>query len=207
MKHLYFIRHAESEANEKRILASRLPFPLTDAGIEDARRIAQEFKTMVSLDRIVTSPLLRARQTADAFRDAFGLEPEEDGRLAEQHLGKFSGLSYDEVKALPDYESDVMARWDWVPDGGGESYAMIADRVIDFLSSAEEWPKGSRTLVVTHAVVFRLLRSVLENTLPAYPKGFPNNGEIWEVAFGGVGRRHEIRSLFLGESRRFVHNP
>ncbi|MDC7241319.1 MAG: histidine phosphatase family protein, partial [Spirochaetales bacterium] len=95
---------------------------------------------------------------------------------------------------------------DWIPEGGGESYAMIADRVKSFFSSFD--PEDDRNvLVVTHAVTFRLIRAVLENTLPLYPESFPNNGEIWKVDFRGVGKRHEIESLLLGNSRDFIHNP
>ena len=62
-------------------------------------------------------------------------------------------------------------------------------------------------LIVTHAVVFRLLRAALENSLPIYPKDFPNNGEIWKVRFQGLGFHHDIESILLGDSRNFVHNP
>jgi broad specificity phosphatase PhoE len=204
---LYVIRHAESEANAKRLLASRLPFPLTDAGRAEAENIAAQFAGIAELDRIVSSPLLRALQTAEPFGRVFGLPVETDERLAEQDLGAFSGLTYDEVKAMDDYERDATARWDWVPRGGGESYRMIADRVRDFLRSLESRPEGERLLVVTHAVTLRLMRALLEDTLPAYPKDFPNNGEIWRLSYAGLGARHGIESIFLGNSRMYVHNP
>jgi len=205
MNHLYFIRHAESEANKKRILASRLPFPLTDAGLEDARQIAQELKTLVPVDRIISSPLLRAKQTADAFSEVYGVPVSLDEKLSEQDLGTFSGMSYDEVKSLPDYQPETLLRWDWVPRGNGESYAMVAERIQSFLESLAT--EQGHTLIVTHAVVFRLLRAVLECTLPRYPEKFPNNGEIWEVEFQKTGVPHSIESILLGNSRNFKHNP
>ncbi|MDF1568374.1 MAG: histidine phosphatase family protein [Spirochaetaceae bacterium] len=207
MSRLLFIRHAESEANAARILASRLPFPLTGEGRADAGRIARELRDLVSLDRIISSPLRRAQETADAFAKGYRLPVEYDTRIAEQELGRFSGMSYDLVPKEPTYEGNPLARWNWVPDGGGESYAMVADRVVDFLSSLEGADEKSAILVVTHAVVFRLLRAALEDTLPVYPEAFPNNGEIWDVDYRGLGNRHHIRSIFLGESRKFVHNP
>ena len=97
MNYLYFIRHAESEANKKRILASRLPFPLTEEGKEDARRIAGELKERVPISRIISSPLLRAKQTAEAFSEAYGVPISLDEKLSEQDLGTFAGMSYDEV--------------------------------------------------------------------------------------------------------------
>ncbi len=212
MNYLYFIRHAESEANKKRILASRLPFPLTEEGQEDARRIASELKELVAINRIISSPLLRAKQTAEAFAETYELPIALDETLSEQDLGPYSGMNYDEVKSEPEYQADPLLRWDWVPGGIGESYAMVAERVSSFLETmkqdAPDWDKPDRhTLIVTHAVVFRLLRGVLENTLPEYPRNFPNNGEIWKIRFQGVGFHHRIESILLGESRSFKHNP
>ncbi len=205
MNYLYFIRHAESEANKKRILASRQPFPLTDAGREDARRIAAELKELVPVSRIISSPLLRTKQTAEAFSEAYGVPVTHDEKLSEQDLGTFSGMSYDEVKSIPDYQSETLQRWDWIPRGNGESYAMVAERIQDFLESLAGGQE--HTLIVTHAVVFRLLRAVLECTLPRYPEEFPNNGEIWKIKFRKPGVHHEIESILLGNSRNFKHNP
>jgi len=205
MNYLYFIRHAESEANKKRILASRLPFPLTEEGREDTRRIAAELKALVPISRIISSPLLRAKQTAAAFSEAYGVPVSFDEKLSEQDLGSFSGMSYDEVKSMPDYQSDTLLRWNWIPRGNGESYTMVAERVQSFLESLTD--EQGHTLIVTHAVVFRLLRAVLECTLPNYPEKFPNNGEIWKVEFRRPGVPHEIESILLGNSRSFKHNP
>lgn len=202
----YLIRHGESEANRKRILASRLPFPLSPEGKADARLIAGELKELTSLDRIISSPLLRARETAEPFSGLFNLPVETDERLSEQDLGIYSGMNYDEVKTERDYEKNPLNRWDWQPAGGGESYAMVSRRVKSFFLDMEKVPK-ERILVVTHAVVFRLIRGFLEQTLPLYPESFPNNGEIWKVDFTGIGDYHNIESLFLGNSRDFVHNP
>ncbi len=208
MSILYLIRHAESEANSRRILASRLPFPLSEAGMNDARRIAVELQKITAMDSIISSPLLRAKQTADCFSRAYGNMPvEKDMRLAEQDLGVFSGMSYDEVKVIEDYERETLNRWNWVPRGGGESYAMIANRVTSFFNDISNLNSNQRVLVVTHAVVFRLIRGFLDKTLPGYPSSFPHNGEIWKVDYSGKQQVCEIERMFLGNSRSFIHNP
>ena len=207
MRTLYFIRHAESEANKKRILGSRQPFPLTAEGKKDSELIASELKDIVEIDRIISSPIKRAVQTAESFSSVYNLEIQLDDRLSEQELGIYSGMSYDEVKLQPDYETETLNRWNWVPEGGGESYSMIADRVSSFLSEIDSPGKSERILIVTHAVSLRLIIAALKNTLPAYPKDFPNNGEILKVEFSGIGRVYEPESIFLGNSRMFNHNP
>ena len=202
MKTIYFIRHAQSEANEKDILASRMDFPLTAKGRADAEAIANELKAMAPLDRIVSSPLLRARQTAEPIAEAFGLEIETDERLTEQELGIFAGLTYAELEERKDYMHDRTQRWDWVP-GGGESYRMIAERLEPFFQSLES-AEGENILFVTHAVTLRLIKATLEQTLPDYPHEIAKNGEIWKTRFIRTGERHTIESIFLGNSKSAV---
>jgi hypothetical protein len=45
----------------------------------------------------------------------------------------------------------------------------------------------------------RLIRAILENTLPTYPNEIPANGEIWEVHFQGAGFRHKIKTHMLAK--------
>ena len=206
MKTLYFIRHAESEANKNRILASRLPFPLTSEGKADSKRIAADLRKITILDSIISSPLKRAVQTAESFSEMFDIKIRIDDRITEQNLGRYSGMSYDEIKKFSDYEQDPLNRWNWLPAGGGESYSMIADRVCSFLKDLEK-EESNHILIVTHAVALRLIIGALTRTLPVYPKDFPNNGEIIKVDFTSLADRHELRSIFLGNSKNFTHNP
>lgn len=207
MSTLYLIRHAQSEANSARILASRQPFPLTKAGKADADLIAGELKQRVQINRIISSPLIRAKQTAESFETVYNVKIEEDPRIIEQDMGIYSGKDYDQVKGMENYKTDPLKRWNWVPEGGGESYAMIADRIQSFFKELESQQSEDNILIVTHAISFRLIQAVLENTLPSYPKSFPNNGEIWRVDFTSLGQFHKIESIFLGNSKDFIHNP
>jgi len=200
MKTIYFIRHTQSEANLKDILASRQDFPLTAKGRQEAVVIAHEFKGIAQIDRIFCSPLIRAQQTAQPIAEAFGLDVETDRRLTEQDLGIFSGLTYAELDDRPDYMHERSKRWRWIPAGGGESYEMIANRLGPFFQSLES-RQGNSILFVTHAVTLRIVRATLEQTLPDYPRGTARNGEIWKVPFTGPGNMHAVESIFLGGSK------
>lgn len=199
MKTIYFIRHAQSEANLKDVLASRQDFPLTEKGKQDARAIAAEFRETAELDRIVCSPLARARQTAEPIAKAFGLDVETDERLTEQDLGMYAGMSYTELESRTDYMHDRTKRWQWIPEGGGESYEMIARRLEPFFQSLES-REGTNILFVTHAVAMRMIKAILEQTLPSFPHDIALNGEIWKTEFKGLGNVHEIEAIFPGES-------
>lgn len=200
MKTIYFIRHTQSEANLKDILASRQDFPLTEKGRQEAVVIASEFKEIAQLDRIFCSPLIRAQQTAQPIAEAFGLDVETDERITEQDLGVFSGMTYAELNDRPNYMHERSKRWKWIPEGGGESYEMIANRLEPFFQSLESL-EGDSILFVTHAVTLRMVKATLEQTLPDYPREIAKNGEIWKVQFTGPGNIHDVESIFLGGSK------
>ena len=200
------MRHGESEANSRDILASRRDFPLTERGQADAEEIAREFRDSTGrLTAIISSPLLRARQTAEPFCRLYGIEPEIEPALTEQELGDYAGMTYAEIEKAPGYETDRTKRWDWVPRGGGESYSMIADRITPFFNAMEDRAgreEQGAVLVVTHAVTLRLVRAFLEKTLPDYPGEIAHNGEIWEVDYRRARDIYTLKVHHLGQAAR-----
>jgi broad specificity phosphatase PhoE len=205
MTKLFLARHAESVANVDNLLAGRLDFPLSATGKMDAAAIAEEFSSKVKVDLIWCSPLLRAQQTAAPFVVACDAPLRIDERLQEQHMGRFSGLSYREVEADPAYCHDRTARWDWVPEGGGESYRMIAGRVESFLADLRrecDRQHLQSVLIVTHAVTMRLFRACFEATLPRYPERIAGNGEVWSVELLPAGTPSTIRTIDLAHGQR-----
>lgn len=194
-KKLYVARHCESEANRRNILAARRDFPLSHRGASDAGRIADGFLREHSLDRIISSPLSRARQTADAFSNRSGVAVEKHDALLEHNLGVFSGLSKRDIAARGDYPENKSGRWRWRPSGG-ETYEEIYERVIVFMLETVIGGPGESILLTTHAVTMRMIRAFLENSAPLYPEEIAGNGEIWEVDYLLFGRAHPVRELF-----------
>jgi broad specificity phosphatase PhoE len=205
MTNLYLIRHAESVANADNLLAGRIDYPLSATGKLDASAIAEEFSAAVAVDLIWCSPLLRAQQTAAPFIVACNAPLRIDERLQEQHMGRFSGKSYADVESDPGYCHDRTARWDWVPEGGGESYRMIAARVDAFLADLRDQCQRERlhnVLIVTHAVTLRLFRACLEATLPRYPERIAGNGEVWSAELPLAGTPSTIKVIDLAHGSR-----
>jgi len=196
---LHLMRHAQSEANVRDILAGREDFPLSAQGHEDAAAMAAAFCDGRKIGMVVSSPLARARQTAQPFAARLGVAISTDERLSEQHLGRFAGLTYAQAEADPAYVTDRTRRWQWTPDGGGESYRDISVRTAAFLADAARWPVDA--LVVTHAVTMRLFRACLERTLPRYPEKIAANGEVWVCPLNADGSCPGITTLDLGRNR------
>lgn len=198
MKTLYFVRHAESEANVRNILGGQIDFPLSDKGRADAALLAERFTARYGVDRIVSSPLKRARETAEPFSVRLGLDLAFDPALMEQNMGVFSGMSYAEAEADPRYERDRTKRWDWTPPGG-ESYRAMADRIRPFFAFVDSLGDGTRLLCFTHAVTLRIVIGLLEDTLPVYPTSLTRNAEILAVEYSGLGRSHIVVSQYYGD--------
>lgn len=115
MKHLYFCRHGESEANLQRVFAGLLDTPLTSRGCEQAR-LAGRHAGELALDLIVSSPLNRAIETARiiATEAGYPLDKIVTTDLAvERSWGSLEGRPYDSIDdptTHPDAESAASVR-------------------------------------------------------------------------------------------------
>ena len=193
-KRIYVMRHCESEANRRDILAARQDYPLSEGGHAHAELVAERFLRERSIDRIVASPLARARQTAEPFGRRSGIPVESGESLVEHELGVFTGLPKAEIAARGDYPTAKSGRWLWRPQGG-ETYQEIYERVVAFLLGQVLAGPGQSTLLVSHAITMRMIRAFLENSAPLYPEEIAENGEIWEVDFVALGKAHPVREL------------
>src|SRR5438477_10877116 len=95
MKKLYFIRHGESVANLEQWHAGRIDTPLTEKGRQQAREAGKKARAQkISVDKIVSSPLSRAAETARLIAEEIGY-PEDrielNPMLVERDYGAFSG--------------------------------------------------------------------------------------------------------------------
>ncbi len=135
---LVLVRHGRTEANAARKLQGRLDLPLDDVGVAQVAGVAE---WLGRPDRLISSPLLRARQTAEAFNVPY----EVDDRWIELDYGSLDGVPVNEIGA------EVWARWRGDSDyhaGGGESLGQMHTRVVaaaeELLAEAE-----TRLIVVT----------------------------------------------------------
>jgi len=117
---LILVRHGRTALNAAGRLQGRIDVELDEVGMEQARRIAN---AVGAVDRVLSSPLQRARQTAAEI----GLPVEADDRWIELDYGELDG------KPIADVGMEVWAQWridmDYVP-AGGESLAALSRRVV-----------------------------------------------------------------------------
>lgn len=94
---IYLIRHGETDSNVNGLLHGITDVPLNDKGLRQAELIGRRMAEIPHLDRIVTSPLQRARRTAEAIVAYSGLPLEVDDALSEMNFGEAEGLPYHEI--------------------------------------------------------------------------------------------------------------
>ncbi len=127
---LLLTRHGQAAAGDV-MLGGQLDVPLTAAGRSEAEALAHRLSG-VRIDRIVSSPMLRAIETAQTI--ATGRPVELDERLRELDYGRWESLTYAEIDAR---DPELRARWEHDPAAthspGGESGDDVAARALNFL--------------------------------------------------------------------------
>jgi probable phosphoglycerate mutase len=123
-----FVRHGETPPNRAGLLLGRSDAVLTDRGRTQAERLSKLFAGW-GVERVLTSPLRRARDTAASIAAACDREVEVDERLIEIDYGDWEGSPFG------DLDPALVARWrgdgSFAPPGG-ESLATVAERVASF---------------------------------------------------------------------------
>ncbi len=148
---VYFItllRHGESEGNLAGVIQGQSDFALTDTGIDQAKQLASYWKSEgIHFDHIISSPLLRAKQTADIIATALGLPLDHDPTWMERNFGELQGLSLAEINKM-DPPVDFFHPTN--PIGvNGESQVDLYRRASLALHNILHFPQGSY-LVVSH---------------------------------------------------------
>jgi len=158
---VHFLRHGEVE-NPSKILYGRLPgYRLSSVGEQMAKAAAQSIAGR-DITYVVSSPLERARQTAEPVAEQFGLEIATDERLIESSNyfeGKRVGVG-DGV--LRDPRNWWVLRDPFQPSWG-ESYLKIAQRMAAALHAARAAAEGHEALCVSHQLPIWTLRRHLEH--------------------------------------------
>jgi len=145
MKYVILIRHGESYTNRNGILSSELNrYRLTEEGIEQARFTGEQLNGL-KFDGIISSPILRAVETANIINQYLNLEIKTDNRAIESDFGEYNGKR---IVDIPDKSRDEL---------GMESFESQTSRMIDLINSY-----NGNYIVVSHSFP---IRCVLANYL------------------------------------------
>jgi probable phosphoglycerate mutase len=155
MAAIYLVRHGESAMNVTPTLSHRLAdLPLTERGHQQAQLVADRLGGQ-RLAGIVTSPLRRARQTADCIAARTGAAVRIEDALREIDCGELDGRSDEDAWTAT---REIYRRWrlgDWSASfPGGESGRQLVDRLAGVVAElAETYPRDD-VAVVGHGGLF-----------------------------------------------------
>ena len=154
MTRLLLVRHGQSEWNAAGRIQGQIDIQLDKAGLQQAQRIADRLADE-TVAAIYSSPLQRAKVTADAIAVRFNLPVKLDPRLMEYDFGVISGSTWnDVVENHPEFAS----RWvedPWaVPVTGSEGRVNFAARVMSAVQDMVAQHPAEQVVVVAHGGTF-----------------------------------------------------
>jgi broad specificity phosphatase PhoE len=180
---LWLVRHGQSQGNVARDAADEaglheididvrdVDVPLSELGHSQAQATGRWFAALPSKDRpevIMSSPYLRARQTAEAICNAGGMsgpvKPVIDERLREREFGIFDRLTTIGIRdKFPEEAAhrQMLGKFYHRPPGG-ESWADVILRLRSALNTINLHYCDRRVLIVCHQVVVLCMRYILE---------------------------------------------
>jgi broad specificity phosphatase PhoE/ribonuclease HI len=149
---LILLRHGETAHTVARVFSGQggADPPLAESGFAQARAAAAVLAARGDVVAIVSSPMLRCRQTAQATADLLGLEVEVDEGFAEAGFGKWDGRTLDEVAAGWPAELEAWLASTAVAPPGGESLDDVAQRVQQARDRTIARHAGGAVVVAAH---------------------------------------------------------
>lgn len=175
MGKLILVRHGQTEMNAQKLYFGKLNPPLNDLGIDQAYQ-GREKLLNINYDRIYSSPLKRAKQTAEICnyldRDIIF-----DYKLEEINFGIFEGLTFKEIsERYPSEVKKMEENWKSFNYITGESPQEMFQRAVSFLETLD-YTKNN--LVVSHwGIISCIVSYFISKSLDTYWKFNIKNGSI-----------------------------
>ena len=167
MGQIIFLRHGQAENNTKRILAGRTEgVPLTEVGEQQAQHTAELLEHM-NVSAIYSSPIQRAKHTAEIVGKHNSLNVTIDERLIELDMGKFTGMAYDEIfndhgnVFMKFYQGDLE-----IAHNGVETFDEVKKRVLGIVDHVIQNHPDQNVVLVTHMDPIKAMLSTIVDLSP-----------------------------------------
>lgn len=148
-------------------MGQRLDDAINDLGRKQVRKTAADLKKE-KIDIIFSSPLLRAKGTAEIVGKESGVKIFFDDRLKERDYGDISGKTWEEAQDFSKANYDMrlvdrQQKYDYRP-WNGESAEQVKTRLLDFVADVKKDHPDKTPLVVTHGGILRILHHIYGKT-------------------------------------------
>lgn len=171
-----FVRHGETDLNKPiRRMQGISNYDLNENGIKQAKATRDKLSNE-KFDFIISSPLKRAKHTAEIINEKHNISLKIDERLTERDYGKLEGELFDKKYCNPNYDFESV---------GGESIEKYRARLESFISDVKKKYFDKNILVVAHNGVISVISCIVEGEPQDgnFENRGINNGEIKEFDF------------------------
>jgi broad specificity phosphatase PhoE len=177
---IYLVRHGQTVWNEEGRLCGSSDVPLSDEGLAQARKLAARLKD-IGIAAIYSSPLLRARQTAEAIAAHHRVEVKIEPDLREIDYGDWEGLKVaDVLEQFPEIEKLRREEPMKFAAPNGEPMRRFAERVISAIQRVAASHADETICVVAHQTVNRfILCWILQSPHPSHRISSPIDFRFW----------------------------
>jgi putative nucleotidyltransferase with HDIG domain len=159
---IYVIRHGSTEHTEKKIISGQINIDLNKQGKQQAQAIIKPISNL-GIEAIISSPLKRAKQTAEIIASELNLEIHEDARFTERNFGELQDLTWEQfAQQFPDlanHPDNNEIKQEFLPSG--ESISEIESRVKVGMYNLIKSNIGKTVLLVTHQGVIRIIKRIV----------------------------------------------
>ncbi len=158
---IILVRHGETEWNTKGIFRGRRDIHLNETGRNQARKLAEEL-TNYNITRVYSSPLSRARETAEIIGARTGTEVTPKEAFNNIELGNWQGKPKEDIKR--DYP-ELWHQWVYEPDAlqipDGETLVNIVNRIKPAIKQIIRDDAGRDVVIVSHRSILKLTMGCL----------------------------------------------
>ena len=181
IKNIYLIRHGETDWNRQHRFQGKTDIPLNQLGREQAEQLIPKM-SLLSIDAVYASPLLRAYETAAIANKDLKLSIQKDERLMETNVGEAEGLTFEEMTAK--FGENGIERWRSYEERdldfsypNGESKRQMMFRIRSAILEISQSTPSDNIAIFAHGMVMRALTFAFQQGIPWDIQVF-SNGSI-----------------------------
>ncbi|MBO5394783.1 MAG: histidine phosphatase family protein [Clostridia bacterium] len=155
---IYFVRHGETDYNLNSIIQGQLDIPLNATGLKQAEELATKLKDY-QIDKIISSPLVRASKTAELINKYHNVSLSYDDRLKEYYAGSKQGCKFESFDSKS--KSSLIEVMYNPEKYGAEGCVAFYNRSVEFFKEIENAKEN--ILLVAHGGIYRNLYRYIHN--------------------------------------------
>ncbi|CAA0102567.1 Phosphoserine phosphatase 1 [Zhongshania aliphaticivorans] len=179
---LCFVRHGQTYANIDKVWHGQTDTELTPEGYEQTQKLGAYFEQYITPTVIYSSPLQRARITAEAISQRFDIPLNLDPRLMELDLGDWEGETYESLSSTGNNTLHNLVHQPDFCSPNGESQNAVKDRMLAAIDEIREKHHKDTVVIVSHGVAISIaLAHLLHNDTTQWPKYSKSNTAFSEL--------------------------